>query len=334
MDNDRPIFVVGCPRSGTTMLQLMLHAHPRIAIPPETRFLLEGYRERRRFGDLTNPGNRRRLAEWIVRRKQSRFDDLSLDPETVISEIVDGPPTLGSAVGAVFRAYARRFDKPRWGDKRPAYIAHLDVILRLFPTAQIINITRDGRDCVSSLKEMSWHKRGVPAAAAAWARAVDRAAEAARSLPAATYHQLRYEDLVSDPETSLRAICEFLDEPYDPAMTEPAKVAKIAVPKHKTWHQRTHQAVSTARVQSWRSRLTPTELGLCETTLRRRLAVNGYPPAEPDASSRPKTGDLLRYRIEVARHDLGRLRRAARHTVDRWTGAAPVEDQRTTTFRR
>src|ERR1700755_3342949 len=112
---ERPIFVVGCPRSGTTMLQLMLHAHPRIAIPPETRFLMAAYDARSDFGALTQEANRRALARWIVDRKKTRFGDLGLDGQRVIDEIVAGPPTLGSALGIVLRAYAARFRKPRWG---------------------------------------------------------------------------------------------------------------------------------------------------------------------------------------------------------------------------
>src|SRR5689334_9016245 len=104
--SDRPIFVVGAPRSGTTMLQLMLHAHARIAIPPETRFLMRAYEDRKSWGDLADPANRRRLATWIVEGNGTKFGDLGLDADEVREEIVAGPPTLGSAMGIVFRAYA------------------------------------------------------------------------------------------------------------------------------------------------------------------------------------------------------------------------------------
>jgi hypothetical protein len=145
MAAERPVIVVGCARSGTTMLQLMLHAHRRIAIPPETRFVLSGYRQRRSFGDLREPAPREALARWIVDRRQTRFADLGLDAEQVAARIIAGRGTLGSAFGTVFQAYAERFGKPRWGDKRPAYLQNLDVITRLFPDAQIVNLIRDGR---------------------------------------------------------------------------------------------------------------------------------------------------------------------------------------------
>src|SRR3954466_16294700 len=90
---ERPIFIVGCPRSGTTMLQLMVHAHPRIAIPPETRFLMAAYDALRSFGDLADEANRLAPARRIVDRKATRFAHLGLDGEQVKKEIPAGHPT-------------------------------------------------------------------------------------------------------------------------------------------------------------------------------------------------------------------------------------------------
>ncbi|MBA2556780.1 MAG: sulfotransferase, partial [Chloroflexi bacterium] len=79
--SDRPIFIVGCARSGTTLLQLMLHRHPRIAIPPETRHLMPAFERRGEFGDLTHERSRRALAEWIVSQRSAAFRDLQLDAD-------------------------------------------------------------------------------------------------------------------------------------------------------------------------------------------------------------------------------------------------------------
>jgi hypothetical protein len=278
MDNNRPIFVVGCPRSGTTMLQLMLHAHPRIAIPPETRFLLTAYAERVSFGDLTDAANRRSLAERITHDTTS-FPDLGLDAGEVIDEIMHGPPTLGSAMGIVFRAYAHRFGKPRWGDKRPAYLNNIEVILRLFPDAQIINIIRDGRDCVASLRETPWYRKEICHAISAWSRAMDNSQRAKDLLSPDSYYEVRYEQLVSEPERELRSMCRFLREDYHPAMSEPATVASVAVPSRKTWHRLTHSPVTTDRTGSWRQRLEPWEIALCDATIGAKLTTMGYQPS-------------------------------------------------------
>ena len=225
MGADRPIFVLGCPRSGTTLLQLMLHAHPRIAVPPETRFVLTTYEARNSFGNLREEQNRRALAASIVRQHQTLFYDLELDADAVFEEIVDGPPTLGSAIGIVFRAYARRFDKPRWGDKRPGYYQQIPGLLRMFPDAQIVHLIRDGRDCVASLLTMPWFKQDIYAAICSWVEAIDSGRHARTQLAADAYFEIRYEDLVADPAGRLTALCEFLDEDYDPAMAEPNRIA-------------------------------------------------------------------------------------------------------------
>ena len=310
---DSPIFVVGCPRSGTTMLQLMLHAHPRIAIPPETRFLLTAYSERRTFGDLAVPANRRALARRIV-AGDTRFGDLGLDADDVVERITAGPGTLGSALGTVFQQYAARFGKSRWGDKRPAYLHNIDILLQLFPDAQFINIVRDGRDCVASLKEMSWHRKDIYATVAAWARAVDDARRAARRLGPRQWHEVRYEDLVADPPGRLAAMCAYLGEMYDPAMAEPSAVARVAVPSFKTWHALTHTPVTTRRVQSWQTRLDAEEIALCEAALGSRLRAEGY---ELSGTIRPAPAELLRYGWTAAPQRLAPARRTLSRAASR-----------------
>jgi len=275
--SDRPIFVVGCPRSGTTLLQLMLSSHPRIAIPPETRFLLRAYARRLEFGDLEQPANRRVLGEFICARRGHRFRDLGLKRRRTVEEIVAGPPTLGSAFGIVYQAYAARFGKPRWGDKRPAYNRYLDILLRLFPDAQLVHLVRDPRDCVASLKRVPWWRRGPYQAVVAWAGAIDNVRATAERHPDAVV-ELQYERLVADPETELRRLCTALGEDFNPAMATPESVASLHVPERalKEWHANTRRRPSTASVGRWREELEPWEAGLCETVLGARMDRFGY----------------------------------------------------------
>src|SRR5215469_6079621 len=294
MGTDRPIFVLGCPRSGTTLLQLMLHAHPRIAIPSETRFVLTTYEARNSFGDLREEPSRRALASSIVGERQTLFYDLGLDAAEVSDEIVDGPPTLGSAIGIVFRAYARRFDKPRWGDKRPGYYQYIPALLRMFPDAQIVHLIRDGRDCVASLLTMPWFRQDIYVAVCSWMEAIDSGRRAARRLPTDTYRELRYEDLVADPAGRLAALCEFLGEDYDPAMAEPHKIAGNAIPERQrtAWHAETQKQVTTAPSGHWSQRLDPSQIALCEMAMGTRLRALGY---ELSGADRPPPGQHARY---------------------------------------
>ncbi|MFR0351848.1 sulfotransferase family protein [Streptomyces sediminimaris] len=309
----RPVFVLGCPRSGTTLLQLMLHAHPRIALPPETRFVLPAYEDRLRFGDLRERGNRARLAAWITGRKETRFDELGLDARRIAARIEHGPPTLGSALGIALKSYAERHGKACWGDKRPAYALHVEEIRRLFPTARFVHLVRDGRDCVASLLGMPWWHRGFDEAVATWAQVMDVTRRHARGLGPDSWHELRYEDLLADPEPRLRALCAYLGEEYAPGMTEPRRVAGAAVPARKTWHRRTRGALDVSRAGSWRQRLTPDQIRLCETVLAGRLTAHGY---ELDGAVRADPADVLRYRRVSA---LRRAARTKRRALDRLT---------------
>jgi hypothetical protein len=319
--SDRPVFVVGFPRSGTTLLRLMLHSHPRIAIPHETSFLLEAYHNRKRFGDLSVEANRRALARFIVDRKESRFHLLKLDGADVTERIVAAPPTLGSCVAAVYRAYADQHGKPRWGDKRPSYVRWLDVVLRMYPDAQIINLVRDGRDPIASLLDMPWNKQGIYYWVAQWVAAVDAAARAEKRLPADAYTMLRYEDLVADPEPHLRRLCEFLGETYDPAMSQPDRLAATIVPTNRSWHDRTRTPVTTKRIGTWAQRLEPWQIELCETAMGDRLRGLGY---ELSGAGRPPVAHWLRYERAATRQRLSPAKRAAIRAVDRLRSEPPV----------
>jgi len=324
MGADRPIFVLGCPRSGTTLLQLMLHAHPRIAIPPETRFVLTTYAARNSFGDLREEPNRRTLAASIVRERQTLFHDLELNADEVFDEIVDGPPTLGSAIGIVFRAYARRFDKPRWGDKRPGYYQQTPGLLRMFPDAQIVHLIRDGRDCVASLLTMPWFTGDVYAAACSWVEAIDSGRRARRELSPDTYVELRYEDLVADPAGRLGELCAFLGEEYDPAMAQPDKIASSTIPERKTWHADAQKAVTKSPSGHWSDRLEPWQVAICEAAMASRLRDLGYGVT---GIARPSAAHLARYARSAALHRGAAVKRRVRDHVERLREAGPVDSQ-------
>jgi hypothetical protein len=308
---DRPIFIVGCPRSGTTLLSVMLHAHSRIAFTPETRFVMPVFRGRAAFGDLSVRANRRKAFRAIVRRG-TKFRDLGLDRRQVRRRLLRAPGTVGSVLGEVFRAYAARFDAKRWGDKRPIYFQSIPTIRAMFPTAQFIHLIRDGRDSVASLSRMRWWQQDTADAVALWNQAIDTGRRARRSLPPDVYYELRYERLVADPETELRALCDFLGEEFEPGMVEPHRVAAEAVPERKTWHDNVRTAVSTQRVGGYTDVLTPDELRLLEFVSARNLRRLGY--AAPRRPRPPRPLALLRYLRTSVRLRLG-TRRAQRRDL-------------------
>jgi hypothetical protein len=142
----RPLFIGGCPRSGTTLLQVMLDMHPEMGMPRETNFIREMWWRRQRFGDLREPANRLAVAEWIFsddKHLWRRLTHKRIGRKKAIREIADAPPTIGSIVERCVRLHDPA--APRWGDKRPAYAGFIGPLRRMFPDAQFINVIRDPR---------------------------------------------------------------------------------------------------------------------------------------------------------------------------------------------
>jgi hypothetical protein len=288
----------------------MLHSHPSIAIPPENRYVMPLYRRRRGFGDLEERANREAVAEFILARRR-RFRDLGLPRKRIRAMIADGPPTIGSAIGLVLRAYAERFERPRWGDKRPHYSHFVGPLLRMFPDAQIVHVIRDPRDCVASLKHAPWWKQSTYHAIATWAGAIDYVSDASRRWPGVVI-PVRYERLVSDPESEARALCASLGEEYEPAMIDPREAAAVAVPERKHWHAYTRVRPTAERIGGWRDELERWEAALCDSVLGDRMRALGY---ETAGLGRPGAEHLFRYaRVRAERKAV-----RARWTLqDRW----------------
>jgi hypothetical protein len=295
----RPIFVVGCPRSGTTLLQLMLHAHPRLAVPPENRYVLPAYFQRAEWGDLSKAGNRRKLAEVITGRGTG-FRDFGLDRKAVRRRIVDSPPTLGSVLETVMLCFAEAHGATRWCDKRPMYVRHVDILRRLFPDAQFVHLVRDGRAAAASLARMSWFSGDLAQAIGTWRLAMEHARAAREVLPADTWFDLNYEGLITEPEAQLRRLCSFLGEDFDPRMLEPGAVRDRLVPDRKTWHANTAGPLLAARVDSWRFELSEADVAFLEAVAGRELRRAGYPVARHRVGVEP---------VRAARAELAYRRR-------------------------
>lgn len=205
-------FIVGVGRSGTTMLRLMLDAHPELAIPPETHFvpdLIEAIEE----------GSSPAQAVEVMQRVR-QWGDLQIEPQEALErfEALDDF-NAATALRAFYAIYAERQQKPRWGEKTPAYVRKMRLISKTLPEARFIHVIRDGRDvALSRWKRTLGEGKRAPAAQVAegWERRIRRAQKQGGRLD--HYLELRYEDLVTDTEANLRRICEFIELDWDPVM--------------------------------------------------------------------------------------------------------------------
>jgi len=189
---NKPIFIVGSERSGTTLMRSLINAHPNISCGEETHFLS--------------------CLEGIVGAKWRLIKDYPFEKEywyEQIRELFDGFKT----------ETAEKQGKSRWGDKTPIYVLRLDFINQLFPDCQVIHMIRDGRDVVASSMERWGYKRGLTATKR-WGKSVRAGRSFGRSVSQERYIEIRYEDLVVAPESTMQQVCQFLQEPWEPALLE------------------------------------------------------------------------------------------------------------------
>jgi hypothetical protein len=285
-------FVVGVGRSGTTLLRLMLDAHPQVAVPPETHFIpdvikacdrgegpdavVEVLRSSRRWGDMGIPDEAMRSAFHAV----GRFD-------------------ATSACRAIYLTYAADKGKARWGDKTPKYSLAMGEIEDALPEARFVHLIRDARAVALSRVKMVEGRGEQPpnpaGVAARWAKRIRQARAEGETLGG--YLEVRYEDLVTDTEPTLRRVCEFIELEFDPAMldyhehagerlseidrelpdAEGKRKGVVAGSHRLAVHAKAKEPPDAARINSWKEKLSPEDQRACEEAAGELLAELGYP---------------------------------------------------------
>ncbi len=279
-----PVFIVGAPRSGTTLLQFMLRSHPDLSLPTaESHFIIPLWRRRAEFGDLsTRDGVRRVLAEMQRLRPRFLAEDLHgvrFDVEALAARFhQEGRDSIPALIDGLFAANAAGEGKSRWGDKTPYYVLHLPLLAELFPDARFVHIIRDGRDAALSMRARArdLNVYNLYHAAKIWEQYVEAGQTEGARLGPQRYFELRYEDLLSDQEGSVRRICEFLDLPFSSAVIE---FRKARAEGGKT--PLLARDIDAGNAEKWRQRMTPRQLALFEGAAKDTLLRNGYPLATP-----------------------------------------------------
>ena len=222
------VFIVGCPRSGTTLLQRIVDAHPQIAIMSESRWIAEWFEERR---GLTLDGT---ITSELVSQlfENPRFARLHIGREKLMTLMRDdGPVSYSSFVADIFDLYGRRKGKALVGDKTPAYVRRLDILHALWPEARFVHLIRDGRDvCLSVASWPKAYQADKPGSYATsmedpvstiafwWELNVRRGRQVGGSLQPGLYYEIRYESLISRPREECVSLCAFLGLRYNDAM--------------------------------------------------------------------------------------------------------------------
>lgn len=268
-----PFFIVACGRSGSSLLSRMLNAHPRLAVPNETHLFDNYYRLLSNYGDLGVARNRERLVDDILSTARMREWSPKVDREQVLSSIK--VPSFSGIADAILRSWSEMQNKSRWGEKTPQHLSYWREILACFPDAKFIHIVRDGRDVALSWIRAPFGPKTVYTAAKRWVQDLAQADDLKASVPEQTFLEIRYEDLLQNPEQVLAEICRYLDEEVTGEIFDfyrnpvPYKTDEINLSNLR-------KPLMSDNKYKWRTEMTVKDLGVFEVIAGDRLSQYGY----------------------------------------------------------
>ncbi len=180
-------FVVGVNRSGTTLMRMMLDAHPDLTMPPETHFVPE-------LIEVAESGSATPEALLATITKQREWGDFGLTEEQLLEAFRSIEPlNAGDALRDFYGLYAERIGKPRCGEKTPIYVKSIRKISGALPEARFLHVIRDGRDVALSIRDRATKEHTIEAIAERWVRRISQARRQSNKLPDGAYKEIRYE---------------------------------------------------------------------------------------------------------------------------------------------
>ncbi len=311
-----PVFVIGCGRSGTTLLYHMILSAGNFAVyrtESNVINLLEP-----RFGDLSVPRNKRRLLEaWY----NSRLYTLSgLDRDAIGKKVMEEVKNGGDFLRVIMEEMCRQQGVERWAECTPEHILHLRRIKETIPDALVIHIIRDGRDSALStdkqgyIRRLPWDKRpGVMACGLYWEWMVNTGRRDGRLL-GNQYTEVRFEELVSNPRAVLRRLSDFIQHDLDYDRIQRIGIGSVSEPNTSF---RTDSRQQFSPVQRWKSSYTHENLAVMEALIGGTLQDLGYELATNTAEVK-NLAELKRIRSIYLHYFNAKLYLKAKTPLGRW----------------
>jgi len=284
------VFLVGCARSGTTLLQRIVDAHPQIAVTPELHWITDRFKN----GSWMAPEGEVTAELLATLTEHKRFRQLECSRQEFAGLLEAGRPvSYPTFLNRLFALYGRKKGKPLVGNKTPAYVRRLPLFHQIWPGAKFVHIIRDGRDvCLSVLnwyhadrtagRYSTWAEDPVSTTALWWERKVRLGQQGGESLPPDLYYEISYESLVHQPAEECAKLCAFLGVPYEEKMLrfhEGRTRNKPGLDAKKAW------LPITPGLRDWRTQMPPADQERFEAVAGDLLDELGYPRAFPRPSA-------------------------------------------------
>ena len=288
LSND-PVYIIGNPRSGTSLLRLMLTCHPEVVIPPEGHFFL--WLEAK-FGEKDFPETAQQFIDELVTTK--KFETWGIKKQALQELFSEcAPQKFRDAVALVYCSYGilkGRSEFRYWGDKNKLWKDKLHSVLRYFPNSKFVHIVRDGRDVACSIKELSAREMhtfkygprmpdNIYNIAEHWATNVTFIQKYIATLQPNQHITVRYEDLILSPRQTLTEVAGFLQLEFSESMLDYARRnrdEKLEPEETMQWKLKLNGELEKANIGKFQSLLTEHEVAIFEKRCEEILKYYGY----------------------------------------------------------
>ncbi len=279
-------FIIGRPRTGTTLLRSLMDAHKNVIIPLEGPFMLKFYGKYHKITNWTEEIINEFYNDLMVKNDMGfiTMENWKVDKDRLKNDLLSckGENTFANICKVINGNYpcSERKESQILGDKNPVYSTKLKYILKLYPTAKFIILTRDYRDHIQSMHKVDFGQIISPVLAYRWRKFIRDNQKFMIQNPD-NFFWIKYEDLAADPHKHLREITDFLGIPYDEGMLDFYK-SKNAVQERghtevqEKYHQSLHNPISTKSVGAWKKNLKDIDVRLSDAMVGRYAEKAGY----------------------------------------------------------
>ncbi len=304
---NEPIFILGASRSGTTMLRLMLNAHPNIAVPGEQSYFvsLPVQADSWEAPDLSPTAYEQFVTDYLERKSTTLP---GLDIPSVRASILQSslPQNLRRPYEITLYAWARSQGKSRWGEKTPTNFFFVDVIDDMFPEARYIHLVRDPRAVVHSMNRFIRCGDDTVINATNWCEYIERGADLLeQTVPKERRLTLFYENVTAAPKEAAQRLCDFVEEPFDPDMLSFYETADDYMhPASDTLggdKTLTRPVSDHASQPKWVKGMSKDQIALVESTCKKDMERYGYEPTGVQPSAQAKADQYLKLAYVAAK---------------------------------
>jgi hypothetical protein len=281
-------FIIGRPRTGTTLLRSLFDAHPNVQIPWECQFILNLYPKYGKL-ELWNPETLEQFYADLLHQWQ--FSAWNIDHEKLQKDLqaCAGETTYAMVCQLVYLNHISFYPKEEIrliGDKNHGYTIYTERLIKLFPGAKFVYILRDYRDTYQSVKNVDFELPVVSIVVYKWKYFYKKAFEASKKYPDSFYF-IRYEDLVTDSVLHLKKICQFLDVPFIPGVFDFYKMKGKAEEKYpadilQKHHKSLFNPVNTSRIGLWEKSMSSRQIKIADHVAGKWADQAGYVRKYPD----------------------------------------------------